>query len=108
MYRFDYETDVLEGALGAPHAIDIAYTFGNPDATALSGTRHDRHRVAARTSACWAAFARTGDPGTQDTTGWEPYDTARRATLFIDSSLAAVDDPDANEQRAWDGLNVSL
>ena len=34
MYRFDYATDVEGGALGAPHAVDIAYTFGNPDASA--------------------------------------------------------------------------
>ena len=46
MYRFDFDTDVEDGALGAPHAVDIAYTFANPEASALSGTRPERHTIA--------------------------------------------------------------
>ena len=62
MYRFDFETDVEDGALGATHASDIAYTFGNPDASALSGSRPERYAVADMMSDVWAAFARNGSP----------------------------------------------
>ncbi|WP_407289378.1 hypothetical protein [Streptomyces sp. BP-8] len=36
--------------------------------------------LAARTHAAWVAFATHGDPG------WEPYGTARRATMHIDDA----------------------
>ena len=108
MYRFDYETDVAGGALGAPHGIDIAMTFGNPDASALSGTGPDRYAVAARTSAMWATFARTGNPQTSDIPAWPPYDAPRRATMLIDSDCHVVEDPDATERCAWDGIATSM
>ena len=59
MYRFDFETDVLDGALGVPHAVEMAYVFGVPDAVKLSGRRPERRLVADRMSAAWTAFART-------------------------------------------------
>ena len=68
MYRFDFETDVLDSALGAPHAMDVAYVFGVPDLVQIGGSRPERHQVAEQVSGAFAAFARTGNPGRKNTT----------------------------------------
>jgi para-nitrobenzyl esterase len=104
MYRLDYETDVLGGALGAPHGLDVAYIFGIPEATQLSGTRPGRHDLAARMSASFTAFARTGTPQTDLLPEWAPYDATTRTTMIFDTNCHAVQDPDGAERQAWDGL----
>jgi para-nitrobenzyl esterase len=108
MYRFDFETDVEGGALGAPHAIDIAFTFGNADASALSGSRAERHAVADVVSGVWATFARTGSPQTTDLPSWSPYDTQHRATMLLDTTSRIVEDPDSTERTAWDNVAIAL
>src|SRR5947209_12664536 len=37
MYRFDFTTPVLDGKLGATHALDVAFCFDNLDKTGLHG-----------------------------------------------------------------------
>jgi para-nitrobenzyl esterase len=108
MYRFDFETDVESGALGAPHAIDIAFTFANADASALSGSRPERYAVADVVSGVWATFARTGSPQTTDLPSWSPYDTQHRATMLLDTTSRIVEDPDSTERTAWDNVAIAL
>jgi para-nitrobenzyl esterase len=106
MYRFDYETDVEGGSLGAPHSVDIAYTFGNPDASAMSGSRPERYTVAATVSGVWTAFARHGSPHTADLPAWDPYDKQHRATMLFDVNSRPADDPDPIERTAWDDIPI--
>jgi para-nitrobenzyl esterase len=108
MYRFDYETDAFDGALGAPHAVEIAYVFGNPDAADLSGKREGRQELADLVSAAWVSFARAGNPQTTQLPDWPTYDVRRRATMILDIPCRTVDDPDAAERQAWDGLVAGL
>ena len=108
MYRFDFETDVEDGALGAPHAMDIAYTFGNPDASALSGSRPERYAVADTMSGVWSAFAGNGAPHTADLPTWGPYDDQLRTTMLFDVASRAVTDPDADERTAWNTIPIAL
>jgi len=103
MYRFDFTTPVLEGRLGAPHAIDIAFCFDNLDKTGLHGGRPEAPALADRVSEAWLAFARTGDPNHAGLPAWPPYDTGRRGTMLFDVECRVADDPDAEERRAWDG-----
>ena len=107
MYRFDFETDVEDGGLGAPHASEIAYTFGNPDASALSGSRPERYAVADMVSGVWAAFARNGAPQTAKVPTWAPYDHQQRTTMLFDVAPQAVADPDPVERAAWDGITIA-
>ena len=104
MYRFDFETDVEDGALGAPHAIDVAFTFGNPDATPLSGSRPERFAVADLACDVWGAFARHGTPQITQLPEWPPYDDRRRATMLLDVEPRVVDDPESEQRQAWDGI----
>src|SRR5581483_7751394 len=103
MYRFDFTTPVLEGRLGAPHAIDIAFCFDNLDRTGLHGGRPEAPALAERVSEAWLAFARTGDPNHAGLPAWPPYDTGRRKTMLFDVDCRVADDPEAPERRAWDG-----
>ena len=103
MYRFDFTTPVLDGKLGAPHALEIAFCFDNLDKTRLHGGRPEAPALAGKVSEAWLAFARTGDPNHPGLPAWPAYDTARRATMLFDADCTVADDPDAEERRAWDG-----
>jgi para-nitrobenzyl esterase len=103
MYRFDFTTPVLDGRLGAPHALDIAFCFDNLAKTRLHGGRPEAPPLAERVSEAWLAFARTGDPNHANLPPWPPYDTARRATMLFDVDCRVAHDPDGEERLAWDG-----
>lgn len=70
LYRFAYVPEALRATLpGAPHASDVPFVFGAPEAFAVGapGTvgpaATSADRAAARTiSRYWVNFARTGDP----------------------------------------------
>ena len=103
MYRFDFTTPVLDGRLGAPHALDIAFCFDNLDKTRLHGGRPEAPALAERVSEAWLAFARAGDPNHPGLPPWPAYDPDRRATMLFDVDCRVADDPDAEERRAWEG-----
>ncbi|MDQ1567056.1 MAG: para-nitrobenzyl esterase, partial [Actinomycetota bacterium] len=103
MYRFDFTTPVLEGRLGAPHALDIAFCFDNLSQTRLHGGRPEAPELAERVSEAWLAFARAGDPNHPGLPAWPTYDTDRRATMLFDVDCQVADDPDAEERLAWEG-----
>jgi para-nitrobenzyl esterase len=103
MYRFDFTTPVLEGRLGAPHALEVAFCFDNLSKTRLHGGRPEAPALAERVSEAWLAFARTGDPNHPGLPSWPAYDTGRRATMLFDVDCRVADDPGAEERRAWDG-----
>ena len=103
MYRFDFTTPVLDGRLGSPHALDLAFCFDNLDKTRLHGGRPEAPALAERVSEAWLAFARTGDPNHPGLPAWPAYDTDRRATMLFDVDCRVADDPDAEERLAWEG-----
>jgi para-nitrobenzyl esterase len=103
MYRFDFTTPVLDGRLGATHALDITFGFDNLDKTRLHGDRPEAPALAERMSEAWLAFARTGDPNHPGLPSWPTYDPDRRATMLFDTDCRIADDPDAEERRAWEG-----
>jgi para-nitrobenzyl esterase len=98
MYLFTWESPVLDGALGACHALEIPFVWntidvpgievfagGGPEAEALAGDMH----------AAWIAFAATGDPG------WERYEEGRRATRVFGPGAGVVEDPPPATRRLW-------
>jgi para-nitrobenzyl esterase len=110
MYRFDYESPLWGGRLGAPHAMEIPFVFDNlgvEGGLSLHGDRPDAQDLADRVSEAWLSFARTGDPNHRGLPSWPQYDADRRATLMFDSACAVVDDPDGQERQVWDGVKLS-
>jgi para-nitrobenzyl esterase len=103
MFRFSWPTPVLEGKVGACHAIDLPFVFDalafwtgfvGPDAPQSLAT--DIHSA-------WVRFATTGDPSGGNLGDWPRYDVARRAVMVFDEHSRVIDDPRADERRMWDG-----
>ena len=105
MYRFDWETPVLDGKLKASHAIELPFVFDNVDKAALLvGTGTDLQPLADKMSAAWAAFARTGNPDHAGLPHWPAYDTSTRATMIFNNECKVVNDPGKDERLAMASL----
>jgi para-nitrobenzyl esterase len=103
VYEFRWRSPMLDGELGAAHAVEIAFPFDTlgveagwgmigPDAPqALADEMH----------AAWVAFVRDGDPG------WPAYEPERRAVRIFggaEGAGALEDDPQGARRALWDGL----
>jgi para-nitrobenzyl esterase len=104
MYRFDWATPVFGGQLGACHALEIPFVFDNLDAAGsdmFTGTASAEMRELARVmNEAWYTFARTGSPGSN----WPAYTSSDRKVMRFDLAPEVVDDPDAAEREAWEGV----
>ncbi|ORI17136.1 carboxylesterase [Rhodococcus sp. 1163] len=108
MYRFDHATPMLKAArIGAGHATELPYVFGNfgtlnRDPTFWLGGRKAATAVSLRVMKRWVAFAQHGVPATLDgAKHWAPYVEPTRSTLVIDTQDSLVEDPDAVLRAAW-------
>jgi para-nitrobenzyl esterase len=103
MYLFTWETPALGGMLRATHALEIPFVFDNLDrgAELFTGTSAVRQPLAHAMHGAWLAFARTGDPNHAGIPTWPQYEPSRRATMRFDAAREVVDDPMAEDRRAW-------
>ncbi|MGC0363134.1 para-nitrobenzyl esterase [Rhodococcus sp. 27YEA15] len=108
LYRFDHATPMLKAArIGAGHATELPYVFGNfgtlnVDPTFWLGGRKAAMEVAGRVQRRWLAFAAHAVPAALDgSKHWAPYDAERRSTLIIDTVDVLLDDPDHGLRTAW-------
>jgi para-nitrobenzyl esterase len=105
MYIFAWQTPVLDGRLRSPHAIELSFVFDNTNkTTSYNGSAADLAPLAAKVSAAWAAFARTGNPSHPGIPKWPAYDTASRATMVFNDECKVVDDPGKYERIAISAL----
>jgi para-nitrobenzyl esterase len=99
MYEFAWPSPLLDGRLGACHALEIGFVFDTIDAEGgdlLFGPSVPRELVAVM-HAAWVQFATKGDPG------WDAYDLIDRATMIFDRASHVVSDPRSIERALWDG-----
>lgn len=108
MYRFDHATPMLKAArVGAGHATELPYVFGNfgtlnLDPTFWIGGRKAALEVSGRTQRRWLAFAEHGVPAALDASKhWPPYDEEARYCLLLDGTDTVVADPDRALRKAW-------
>lgn len=107
LYRFDWATPMLHLiGMGAAHATELPYVFGNldggpKDITFRLGGRRRGEAISQRMRARWLAFAVHGEPDGGAEPAWPAFDQARRATLVIDVHDRVVDDLDGELRRAW-------
>lgn len=107
LYRFDFTTPMLRLlGIGATHATELPYVWGNLDTTPkdptfLLGGRRRGVAVSHRMLARWTAFARGEAPDVDGSVAWGPYDTTARSTLVIDAADSIVPDVDAELRRGW-------
>ena len=106
VYRFTYSSPALRGVLGACHALELPFVFGNlhaPDQDRFAGTGPDVERLSQRMQRAWLSFAEQSDPNHADLPAWPVYDERRPALLF-DTKCELAHAPFEEERRAWDGV----
>ena len=105
MYRFDWETPVLDGKLKASHAMELPFVFDNVDRGAgMVGKDVGLQPLADKMSGAWTAFARTGNPDHAGLPHWPAYETNTRATMIFNNDCKVVNDPGKDERLAMASL----
>ena len=103
-YLFDWKSPMLDGALGSCHALDIPFVFGTHEvAAAFAGEGVAANGLAELTMDTWLAFARSGDPST-DNLSWPKWDAETRPTVVLGDSARIEENFRAEEVAAWDGV----
>ncbi|MDQ0191502.1 carboxylesterase/lipase family protein [Alicyclobacillus cycloheptanicus] len=105
MYRFDYESNSLDGCPQAFHALEIPFVWNtvmNPEVDHLAGNDSARYKLAKQMHNAWIAFARCGDPNTTELPAWPKYDLDNRATMLFHTKCEVVHDPDRQKRLKWE------
>jgi len=116
-YLVTWRAPALRRALGACHAIEIPFVFGNeghPLVRPLTGLGSEGARFARRVQRAWLSFARRGDPGHDRLPTWPRYRPGERATMILGRECSLEDAPldaerelvvrwKAGRRPAWDG-----
>ena len=104
VYLFTYESPALKGALGACHALEMAFVFGTLHTQfepRFTGTGPEAEKLSELMMDAWLAFARNGSPNHTGLDEWPVYDPARRATMIFDKSSECMDAPFEEERALW-------
>jgi para-nitrobenzyl esterase len=103
MYRFDWPSPALRGWLGATHAIDIPFVFGNFELASIAkfvGAGPDATALSRNMMALWADFARNGRPPRS----WEAFTADRRIHLVLNRTITSERIDDDATVRLWDTI----
>ena len=103
-YLFTWRSPLMEGALGACHALELPFVWGtlvHPALALFAGSGETATRLAHRMQEAWVAFARTGNPSTH-ALPWPGYDVPRRATMIFGPESGVEDSPLEPERRFWE------
>lgn len=95
----------MGGALGASHAVELPFVFGNltaPRMDLFAGSGKVAESLSEKMMDAWLAFARNGDPSTQALGKWPEYDATRRATMVLGKDARVEDAPYEPERRLWE------
>jgi len=104
MYSFAWQTPLFDGRLGAPHAIDVPFTFDTLEFTNATDRSAGAHALAATMSGTWAAFARNGVPDHASLPAWPAYTVEERRTMVLDVDSRVTHDPAAETRELWESL----
>jgi para-nitrobenzyl esterase len=103
MYRLDWRTPVIGGAMRSPHGLDVPLVFDTVATKPLMlGGGPQPQQVANVMSTAWINFAKSGNPS-QPGLAWPAYDTASRDTMIFDTASHTVSDPDHALRLFWNG-----
>ncbi len=86
--------------LGACHALDIGFVFGNLSPS-FNGSGPIVKKLAMQMQDAWTAFARSGDPSCDSLGKWPDYGSSRR-TMLLGEECKVEDAPYEEERQSWD------
>jgi para-nitrobenzyl esterase len=101
MYSLDWRSPAHGGRLKAHHAMDLPFVFDNTDVADTTVGAPGARELAARMSAAWIAFARSGCPDTPTLPSWPAYTAGDRVTMIFDTDCRTAHDPDRDARRLW-------
>jgi len=105
MYRFDWESPAMNGALGSCHALELGFMFGThtvKGAEQFFGVGEAATALSNAMMEAWIAFARNGNPTSPSTGPWPRYDTAARQTMVFGATAPHLESaPNDDRRRAW-------
>jgi para-nitrobenzyl esterase len=101
-YLFTWKSPALGGSLGACHALELGFLFGNFEPN-FSGTGPEADALARNIQDAWLAFARTGNPSTKSLGEWPQYGD-HRETMLLGRECSIVAAPYDEERRAWEAI----
>jgi para-nitrobenzyl esterase len=111
MYLFTWESPAMDGALGASHAVELPFMFGNlaaPRMDSFAGSGAAAEELSEKMMDAWVAFARTGNPSGGGLGEWPAYEPSRRATMILDQETRVEDAPYDAERRLWEGALANM
>jgi para-nitrobenzyl esterase len=100
LYRFDWQTPVLEGRPMAFHCSEPAFIFDNTARCEnMTGNGAAARALAAKMSEAWVHFATNGDPNHPGIPHWKPFDPDTNGTMVFDAPCAFVEHLDDDCQK---------
>lgn len=100
LYEFAWRTPAMGGALGAPHAVDVPFTFGTArgafaEMVLGSPPPEEFDALSDQVRAAWTGFAADGDPG------WPPFTPVGGKTRMWDLPPRVESDPLRVSREIW-------
>ncbi len=102
-YLFTWKSPASGGKLGACHVLEVAFIFGNYNAT-FNGKGPQADQLSGQMQDAWTSFARTGKPSCAQLGEWPQYGE-ERATMVLDSNCRVEKAVMEEERRVWETLH---
>jgi para-nitrobenzyl esterase len=103
-YLFTMKCPLLDGKLGACHALELPYVFGTinlPKMDEFAGKGAVVEAVSEKMMDAWIAFARTGNPNNDGIPDWPAYEPGKRSTMVFGPDIKVVEKYLDKQREAW-------
>jgi para-nitrobenzyl esterase len=98
-YLFTWPSPAFGGTLGAHHALELGFLFGNYG-EGFGGSGPSADAVSKNIQDAWLSFARNGNPSCESVGRWPAYGD-RRATMMLRDECHVEEAPYDEERRVW-------